>query len=358
VDVPQPTRTQLVLLEVAGAAGVLGYAARTDHRTWTPVGFGVAAVALLLAVVPLERRWLYQTITSWLALAGRRRRVRSAGLSAVLGEYAPISVTDGSDGRGGAALRYGSMWSVPLTIRVDDLFNEDKPVPVDALASLLSVEDVPVSSVRVVTMTLPSTPAAGAAAGPDRPAPRVAARYCVLTVDATAASEAIATRGGSDAAVAQILRRCALRAAEILEAGGLSVTLMDERAIAAMMTICLGTDAYASPQAGASESWNSVHTDGGVSTTLALGGDAARLFGSLAGVCSSVPAELVVDALVLEPGPSGSYRTTQLVRVNGPADVVSVLSTSARRAGLVVQRLGGQQGGLLRATTPLAWRAS
>ncbi|MDT4950002.1 MAG: hypothetical protein QOJ37_2597, partial [Pseudonocardiales bacterium] len=56
---PQVTRAQLVLLELAAAAVLGGFAL---DGVWRIVGSAVAGVVLLLAVVPVRRRWLYQLV--------------------------------------------------------------------------------------------------------------------------------------------------------------------------------------------------------------------------------------------------------------------------------------------------------
>ncbi|MDT4958824.1 MAG: hypothetical protein QOD31_2623, partial [Pseudonocardiales bacterium] len=64
---PERTRTQLILAELAAAAFLGGLA---GGGVWLIAGAFGAAVFLALAVVPVRRRWLYQVAVSWLALLG------------------------------------------------------------------------------------------------------------------------------------------------------------------------------------------------------------------------------------------------------------------------------------------------
>ena len=62
-----------------------------------------------------------------------------------------------SAGRGPevGAIRDVTTWSVPLALPLTDLFNDDVPIDLDRVATLLTVEDVPLASVRLVTVTAP-----------------------------------------------------------------------------------------------------------------------------------------------------------------------------------------------------------
>src|SRR5579875_2185620 len=98
---------QLVLLELAAAAAVAGFA--LDHVSpgggdgfWSGPGYRYAGIVvavglLLLAFARRERRWLYQLAQSWLGLV-RRRRLLAPGLPGVLGAYRVEAVPGGRNG--------------------------------------------------------------------------------------------------------------------------------------------------------------------------------------------------------------------------------------------------------------------
>jgi type VII secretion protein EccE len=346
---PAPTRAQLLLIEIGAAAAALGLA---GGSFWIPVGVAVGAVFVLVALLPFDRRWLYQALGAWTALRARRRGARRAGLPGLIGGYEVVPVADPRADRPLAAIRWGTTWSVPLEISLDDLFNEDRPVPVAALTSLLDVEDVPLASVRVLTAFLPSTPRPGAPPAPVPPPPRLAERHLIITLDAVKAADPIAARGGSDAAVAQILRRCALRAAELLDSSGLEVRPLDEAAAETLLGIVLGVDPGA--PAGATESWRVLHTPGGYSTAFAVDDRTPGARDAASALCSTVPARLVVDSLVLEQDDTGTT-VSRYVRVMAAERVADNVRTAAQRLGLRLRRSGGEQADLLRATSALGW---
>src|SRR5579875_1879272 len=89
---PRVTVAQLVLVELALAAGAAGYVAR---HAWTIAGAVAGLVLLVLALVPVRRRWAYQLVLSYLALVCRRRSVRGPGLQSLLGGYQVTTVPAG-----------------------------------------------------------------------------------------------------------------------------------------------------------------------------------------------------------------------------------------------------------------------
>jgi type VII secretion protein EccE len=357
--VPQLTRTQLVLVELAAAAVLMGLA---GGGGWLIAGI-VGAVALgAAALVPVRRRWLYQLALSWLALLRRRRRTAThPGLAGIFGEYRVESVPGGGDGSRIGVVRSGTTWCLPLVVGLDGVFNDDAPVPVDLLARLLSVEDVPLSSVRLITLTAPAQLPAYAPAGPVPPATPLAARYCLLTVDSRRAADAIAARGGTEAAVHQILRRCAVHAERAFSAAGLSVRRLDEAAVEVLFATWMGP---ATPASGrrpprSAESWRDVRVAGTWSTIFALSGGGSDVTDRVARLAAAAPTPVVATALLIQPARGGSeVEATLLMRLSGPdsvseAGAVDWLSRIAQAFGLIVQRLDGEQGPLLRATTPL-----
>ena len=135
---PSPTRTQLVLLEGAAASiagGLVGKGA------WVPVGIAGGAVLVLL-VLPVGGRWLYQLLGLRLKMifGGGGRRPRGVG------DYDIVPIPSTGSAPALAAVRTGTAWSIALDIRLDSVFNEDVPVPLAALAALLQVEEVTLSS--------------------------------------------------------------------------------------------------------------------------------------------------------------------------------------------------------------------
>ncbi|MGI8762157.1 MAG: type VII secretion protein EccE [Jatrophihabitantaceae bacterium] len=360
---PKPTLMQFVLLELALAAVVGGLA---EKRAWPAVGAGVAAVLAVLAVVPLRRRWAYQLALSWLAMMRRRQGVRGPGLQTLLGGYQVRTIAPSGHGTQFGVVRVGSMWTLPLELDCDGVCNDDAPVPVDQLAALLRVEDVPLASVRLLTVLAPARPAPHAPLGPVAPAPRVAARYCLLTLDTIAAAEAVAARGGTDAAVQQILRRCALRCEQILAAVGVRVRRLDERAVTALFASCMGP-AAARPDGSLPatvESWRGIRVAGTWSVSFAVAGGGQRTPDALTQLAAGAMTPVVVTCLVLRrPGRHEQLQAMLLLRLSGPGaapDTVALARTAeqAAAAGLVLQRLDGEHGNLLRATTPVGMGAA
>lgn len=356
---PQWTRTQLVLVELAAAAVVGGAAAAGP---WLFAGLVAALVLLVLAVVPMRRRWPYQVALSWLALQSRQRdAARRDGLAGVLGDYEVESVAGGSGASRIGVVHSGTTWCLPLMVGLDGIFNDDAPVPLDLLARLLWVEDVPLSSVRLVTLTAPAQLPAHAPAGPVTPATPLAARYCLLTLDTRRAADAVASRGGTQAAVHQILRRCAIHAERFLSTAGLSVRRLDENAVGALFATWMGP---ATPFTGhrpprTVESWRDVRVAGTWSTVFAVTGDGADITDRIARLAAAAPTPVVATTLLLQPaGARSDVEATLLMRLSGPdsvseAGAIDWLSRIARAFGLIVQRLDGEQGPLLRATTPV-----
>ena len=118
---------------------------------------------------------------------------------------------------------------------------------------------------------------------PVAPPATLAARYCLLTLDVARASGPIADRGGGDAAVAQILRRCVIRAEEVFAANGLTVRRLDEVAVAELFPTMLGPAAQ-SPEStltASSESWSRVRVAGTWSVTFGVSGGGEDVLGPL-----------------------------------------------------------------------------
>lgn len=355
---PRPTKVQLVVLEVA-AAVVLGGLAL--HGGWAVAGIAAGAVVALCAVVPADGRWLHQLAASWVGMRRRRRRLaRSHGLSGLLGEYAVEMVPGGSAGVPIGVIRHGSTWSIPLVLGLDDVFNDDPPVPFTLLAELLQAEDVPLASVRLLTITTPARVPSGAPAGPFPPLDQLAARYCLLTIDSRSAGDAIAARGGSAPAVAQILRRVTVHAEQVFAGIGISSARLDAAGVAGLFTACLGP---VSPATGrrarqSAESWREVRVAGTWSTVAAVAGRGVDVAERIARLVAAAPTPIAATTLVLRPDRAAAVTATMLLRLSAPdtaphREAMRALALLARAYDLELKRMGGEQGVLLAATTPV-----
>jgi hypothetical protein len=219
---------------------------------------------------------------------------------------------------------------------------------------------VPLGSVRLVTVLTPAIAAPGAPSSPVAPPPRSAARYCLLTLDLATAAAAVAARGGTQAAIAQILRRSALVAEQVLAANGLAVRRLDETAVAALFPVLLGP---AEPGPGGSlpptvEKWREIRVAGTWSVSYAVAASDDGVLDRLAMVTAGLPAPVVVTSLVLSPAARGGANVLILLRMTGPGsgpapELGAELERRARELDLVLQRLDGEHGALLTATTPV-----
>ncbi len=367
---PRFAFSQLALLEVAAAGALGGLAA---GGAWRVVGPAAGVVVLLSAVLPLECRWLYQAAASWsgLMLRRHRRRRRSGsrgGLEALVGEYTVVTVPGGGSGADLAVVRAGTTWCLPLLLGLDAVLNDDAPVPVRVLAELLAVEDVPLSSVRLFTLTTP----ARVPAGSDRTLNPTAARYCLITLDTRRAGEAIAARGGGSRAVEQILRRCAAHADRTFAMSGISVRRLREPAVHGLFASWLGPPGASGGRRRdrAGESWGEVRVAGTRSVSFAVGGSGDDLLDRVAQLAAAAPGAVVGSTLLLRRTPGRVHATdgrrphprdleaAMIVRVTSPddladADTGRAMTVLARAYGLVVQRAGGEQGTVLSATVPI-----
>jgi type VII secretion protein EccE len=351
-----------MLLELGGAAAVGGLALGDP---WRIPGIAVGAVVVLLAIVPWQRRWLYQVLGSWVRFRRRRRRARRGdGLTGILGEYQVESVPAGTRGSSIGVVRSGTTWSLPLALGLDSVFNDDAPVPIHLLTDLLRVEDVRLSSVRLFTLTTPAHVAARAPGGPGAPLTPLVARYCLITLDGQRAADAIAARGGTQAAVHQILRRCAVHAEQVLSTAGLSVRRLDQHAVASLFGTWLGpaSEQDRSTRPATTERWRDVSVAGTWSTIFAVTGSGDDVADRVFRLTAAAPTPVAATALVLRPddhaGAGDDVTGTILVRLSAPAsashdDTAHSLGLLARAFDLEMQRVDGEQGELLRATTPV-----
>lgn len=351
---PLASRPRLVLLEIAVGAGLVAYA---FGGVWLPVGAVVAVLCLLLALVPVHRRPLASVVGSWFSLQARRRR-RGRRSAARPGEQHRV-VTVPSAGRGAAvgAIQGGQTWSVPLEMPLNGIVNDDAPIDLDRVAALLTIEGVPLASVRIVTVSWPAMPAPAELVGSaQRPVQR-ATRHLVLTLDTAHAADVIVERGGPPA-VHQILRRCVLRAEELLHATGVEVTRLSEMAVATAAAGSIGRTASGPDVSllATSEALDHVDLPDCTARTFTVSGtDALARLGDLA---RTVQAPVVATSVVLQAdGVRPTPLVTILLRISGAPDVVSgavaPLMSSAAALGLRVAPVLGGQLPLLRATTLL-----
>jgi type VII secretion protein EccE len=371
--VPKFAFAQLALLELAAAAALGGLA---YGGVWRFVGVAVGALVLVVTVVPVQRRWLYQAGASWFALLRRRRRLgRGGGLEALVGDFTVVTVPGASSGGDLGAVRSGTTWCLPLVLGLDGVFNDDPPVPVRLLAELMQVEDVPLSSVRLFTLTTPAQVPAQAPAGPDRALSPLAARYCLITLDTRRAAEAVAARGGGESAVHQILRRCAVQAEQTLSTAGVTVRRLREPAVRSLFTTWMGPASASGGRRSdrAGESWGDVRVAGTRSVSFAVGGTGADVPDRVAQLVAAAPTAVVGSSLLLRrrpgrdrvPAGTGSRRVqvgdleaAMILRFSVPdattgTDAGRAMMLLARAYDLVLQRSGGEQGALLLATTPV-----
>jgi type VII secretion protein EccE len=350
--VPRLTRMQLVLLELAAAAVVGGLAGR---GAWEPAGIAAGALLAVLVVVPVHGRWSHQLLTSWLRLAGRRLRGYAS-----LFDFHVVMVPAGSSLRTEtAAIRAGATWSLPLEIVAGGAFDSDTDALVGLLKRLLDVEDVPLASVRLLTVTTAAGGPAYGAGDQVTPTARVAARYCVLTLDATTAADAVTARGGTEAGVHNILRRCVLRAEHTLSASGASVRRLDAPELTGLLnSFVVPETPPGAPPPDVSESWSDMRIAGAWSTTYAVGSDGPGVLNRLAQLAGGVGLPVVTTAVLVTRSVRSDPALRVLLRLSGAAGTVDAgaaarIAVYARSLGLDLRRMDGEQAVLLRATTPL-----
>ena len=357
---PALSRTQLVLLELAGAAVVGGL---TRSTPWQIAGIAVGVVILVMAALPVRRRWLYQVLISRLGLFSRRWRTSgTSGVGGVVGEFSVETVPGGNHGAAIGVVRSGTTWCLPLMLGLDSVLNDDPPVPVNLLSGLLQIEDVPLSSVRLLTLTAPAQVARQAPTGPVAALVPLAARYCLLTLDTRIASQAIAARGGRQEAIEQILRRCAVHARQELSTASVTVHRVSPEAVESLFATWMGP---ASPSTGhragdrAFESWSDVSVAGTWSTMFAVSGDGPDVVDRVNRLVCAAPTPVAVTTLLLRRAADGKgIESTLLVRLSSPDTaprdgIADSLDLLAQAYDLRLQRLDGEQAELLRATTPV-----
>ena len=278
----------------------------------------------------------------------RRRLAARPGLAGLLGEHEVISVPGGSTGADLGAVRQGTTWCLPLVLGTDGVFNDDAAVPVRLLRELLQIEDVAVSSVRLVTVLAPARVPPDAPSGPAPALSPLAARYCLLTVDTRRAGDAVAARGGTPAAVAQILRRCAVHAEQAFATAGVPVGRLGVDDVHGLFPAWLGPAAGQEGRRAdrTSESWGEVRVAGTVGTVFAVTGSGPDVLDRVGRLAAATAASVVGTALVLRRGgpaprpanastgrdPVGRVDTTLVLRVSRP-DGADDTGTRPARSG-------------------------
>lgn len=335
-----------------GLGGVLGAGAL----------IGLGAVLVLVSVIRVQGRWLYQHLIAWRRLRRGARRMRvapadpaapaPAALFTLAGGYS-IETIPGPRQSSLGAVSCGGTWTVGLEILSDDLLNDDLAVPLRDLPSLLSIEGVPLAHVRLLSFAAPAPTSAS-----DEPElPRSAARVLLLCVDTRAAADALSARGGSMAALAQVLRRCVLRAEEMLATHGLATRPVDAPAMTRLLDASLGLAPAAAGAVQPQERWAHVSLGEARSIALALGGDAERGLAVADELLGALPGSIAASALVVAPSTGGPV-TTLVLRAStvpaGPVDIAARVEGAARRSGLRVDTLRGRQRDALLLTVPLA----
>lgn len=349
---PLASRPRLVLLEIAVGAGLVAFAFR---GAWLPIGVAVAVASVALALVTVHRRPLFGVIGSWVGMRTRRPGPGRRGVVRPRDRYLVVSVPPAGRGAAVGAIQGETTWSVPLEMPLNGVVNDDASLDLDRVAALLRIDGVPLASVRVVTVVWPPMPAPAGLSGPGpRPAQR-ASRHLVLTLDTAFAADVIVERGGPPA-IHQILRRCVLRAEELLNATGVEVARLSDRAVAVAAAGAVGRTANGPDVSllATGESFGQVElADGTARTFVVTGPDALALLADLA---QQVPAPVVATSVVLEPGGPGRTPTvTALMRISGAREVVAnavdPLVAAGAALGLRVHPVVGGQLPLFQATT-------
>lgn len=348
---PLASRPRLVLLEIAFGAALAAYA---FGGAWLPVGIVVAVVCAALALVTVHRRPLYSLLGSWAGMrtrrpGGRREVVRPRD------RFQVVTVPPAGRGAAVGAIQGETTWSVPLEMPLNGIVNDDVPLDLDRVAALLRIEGVPLASVRVVTVMWPAMPGPDSLVGPaPRPSQR-ASRHLVLTLDTAYAADVIVERGGPPA-VHQILRRCVLRAEELLHTTGVEVARLSDRAVAAAAAGAVGRTATGPDVSllATAETLGQVELVDGTARTFTVTGP--EVFARLGELAQTAQAPVVATSVVLQSDVTGRRpMVTVLMRISGASEVVAnavdPLVAAGASLGLRVAPVLGGQLPLFQATT-------
>ena len=363
------TVVQVVVVELVAFA--VAAAAATEHgrpQVRTAVAGTLGLFALIVFFTRSRGDWWYAQGLRRRRWRRRRAAARRAGpgadpqlatLSSLAPGFAVREVFD-RDTRIGIGQDAGG-WFAALAVHPD---RGSPAVPLDRLARLLADSPVPMSSISVVSHTVPAPSVLL-----DRQVHAVQSYRELLGDDTVAAAQrtwvavrlapadasaAAASRGGGMAGVDRAVAAAVGRIGKALSAIDLSSRVLDRAALTAALAASFTPDASVPD-----EQWRLWYSGGLAHTGLWLSrwpdqGPAA-LFRALAGV----PAALVsVAVTVLPPGAGGRYGVGCLVRVAAPPDslarAVEEARTAAGRTGARLRRLDGDQAPVTYATAPTA----
>lgn len=341
--------SRLACVEVAAASVTIGI---VEKGPWLVAGAAVAVV-LVAAVLPAGGKPLVVALLRRLRV--RRRARTQSSFEALLGDYRVVSIAAGRHAPAFAAVREGTTFTAALQLDFDNLFNEDPPIPVARLASTLVVDDVPLSSLRLVTVRQSSPRHDGRPVSAAPLAPLVQC-FCFLTVDVRLARAAILGRGDADLATVQVLRRCVKRIEEVFAPTGASVRVLDADALTAAFTTCLGQGDGVAASTPAAESWDAIAVGHVRLATRAMAGRADAALAAASALSASSGPEGTVTCLVLRPASNAvGFTATLLIRTAGEA--ADRIAAGARQFGVTLRELPGEQLDLLRASLPVGTAA-
>lgn len=359
----------LVVVELVAVALLGGLAA--DGGTpgvWFAVLAAASALALVGAFARTRGRWWYERRALRARWRRRRRRVAHTPPERALGALAPgLSVREVDDR--GTRVGVGQDedgWFAVVAVgpRAAPWGDGGEGIRLDRLTGLLTDATVPVSSISVVSQTVP---APGAVLDPQSRAaqsyrqlvqndPVLAEQAVWVTVRLSPADAAgaAANRGGGLAGVDRAIAAALGRVGKTLSTTDLPVRVLDPAALVDALTASSGLAAGA-----VAEEWTSWQAGGVGNITFWLSrwprGPVEELFAAL----TRVPATLVSVAVTAQPAAAeGQLRVACVVRVaadpkalaKAAGEAVSV----ARQAGARLRRMDGEHGLATYATLPTA----
>jgi ESX secretion system protein EccE len=369
----------LVVVELVAVALLGGVAAdRGRAGLWFVVATAASVVLVFAAFARTRGRWWYERRS----LRGRWRRrrrdiargvaARGSGdpVRAALAALAPGLVVRQVVDRGN---RIGvgqdeDGWFAVLAVGPHSGLWGDAGggIRLDRLAGILADPAVPVSSISVVSQSVPAPNAAL-----DRQSRAALSYRQLLQSDPVLADQAVwvtvrlspadaaaaaAARGGGLAGVDRAIAAALGRVGKTLGAGDLPLRILDPTALSDALTSSSGLGGRA--PAG-TEDWTAWYGDGVGNVGFWLSrwprGPVEELFAAL----TRCPAALVSVAVTLHPpAADGQLRVACLVRVaadpNALPQAASEVVSTARQAGARLRRLDGEHGPVVYATLPTA----
>ncbi|GLZ81795.1 hypothetical protein Afil01_66020 [Actinorhabdospora filicis] len=355
---------QLVVLELALAAAMLALPLPR------PVLAGVATLSALVLLFTFGRlggRWWYAGIAVWRRLRGRRRADRAAGTALARpgapADFAPsprLSTVAERGGSLGVAFD-GAGWYAAMAVEQD----EPPARAFDVLAQILAHGGSPVSSVQVLTQSVP-VPSTGVDPGAlcalsyrellggD---PTVAHRetWCAARLDVVDAAPVAAGRGGGEQGVHRALTSTVSRLTKGAEGAGVRLRALGETELAHAIRRSVGGETVAVAVAdGVRERWNSWHVGTLAQVTYALHGRLAepRVVRRLWTAVTELPADFTTVSVSMRrlTARRGDERLDVrcLVRLAGDEDrieeICGRLAALARAYRVRLKRCDGEQG--------------